>query len=101
MVPRNFIAAKTAKQLTDDMAQNGGLITMEDLAAYKAKMRQPLKCELFDWRRQVGRDHQPAAKFRRHRDDRGDEYSRAPTIKGMERRNLSALGGRSDAPSIR
>ncbi len=43
MVPKNFIAAKPRKQLTDDMAQNGGLITMEDLAAYKAKLRQPLK----------------------------------------------------------
>ena len=41
--PEEFYRGETAKQLTDDMAQNGGLITMEDLAAYKAKMRQPLK----------------------------------------------------------
>ncbi len=41
--PDEFYRGETAKQLTDDMAQNGGLITMEDLAAYKAKLRQPLK----------------------------------------------------------
>jgi gamma-glutamyltranspeptidase/glutathione hydrolase len=41
--PEEFYRGETAKQLADDMAQNGGLITMDDLAAYKAKLRQPLR----------------------------------------------------------
>jgi gamma-glutamyltranspeptidase / glutathione hydrolase len=41
--PDEFYKGETAKALADDMSQNGGLITMEDLAAYKAKQRQPLR----------------------------------------------------------
>ena len=41
--PDEFYKGETAKALADDMAQNGGLVTMEDLAAYKAKLRAPLR----------------------------------------------------------
>ncbi len=37
-----FYRGQTAKDLTVQMAQNGGLITMADLAAYHAKIREPL-----------------------------------------------------------
>jgi gamma-glutamyltranspeptidase / glutathione hydrolase len=37
-----FYRGQTAKDLTAQMAQNGGLITMADLAAYHAKIREPL-----------------------------------------------------------
>jgi gamma-glutamyltranspeptidase/glutathione hydrolase len=37
-----FYRGQTAKDLSDEMAKSGGLITMEDLAAYKAKLREPL-----------------------------------------------------------
>ena len=40
--PAEFYQGKTAQELTADMAQNGGLLTMADLAAYKAKIRTPL-----------------------------------------------------------
>jgi gamma-glutamyltranspeptidase / glutathione hydrolase len=41
--PDEFYRGATAKQFADDMARNGGLITLEDLAAYRAKLRQPLR----------------------------------------------------------
>ena len=37
-----FYRGQTAKDLTAQMGQNGGLITMEDLAAYHPKVRDPL-----------------------------------------------------------
>lgn len=37
-----FYRGQTARDLSDEMAKSGGLITMEDLAAYKAKLREPL-----------------------------------------------------------
>jgi gamma-glutamyltranspeptidase / glutathione hydrolase len=40
--PAEFYQGQTARELTADMAQNGGLITMADLAAYKPKVRAPL-----------------------------------------------------------
>ncbi len=40
--PSEFYEGKTAKDLTAQMAENGGLITMADLAAYHAKLREPL-----------------------------------------------------------
>jgi gamma-glutamyltranspeptidase/glutathione hydrolase len=41
--PDEFYKGMTAQELTDDMAKNGGLITMKDLAAYRAKIRKPLE----------------------------------------------------------
>ncbi len=41
--PDEFYKGITAQELTEDMAQNGGLITMKDLAAYRAKIRKPLE----------------------------------------------------------
>lgn len=38
-----FYRGKTAHLLSDEMARNGGLITRKDLAAYKAKLREPLR----------------------------------------------------------
>ena len=40
--PEEFYRGQTAKDLTAQMAQNGGLVTMADLAAYHAKLREPL-----------------------------------------------------------
>ncbi len=40
--PAEFYQGKTAQELTADMVQNGGLLTMADLAGYKAKIRTPL-----------------------------------------------------------
>ncbi len=40
--PDDFYEGETARLLSDAMAANGGLITKEDLKAYKAVERQPL-----------------------------------------------------------
>ena len=40
---REFYTGKTAQLIADDMKANGGLITMDDLANYKAKERVPLR----------------------------------------------------------
>ncbi len=40
--PDEFYRGQTARDLAAEMATSGGLITMEDLAAYKAKLREPL-----------------------------------------------------------
>jgi len=37
-----FYRGRTAHDLADEMAKSGALITMDDLAAYQAKLRQPL-----------------------------------------------------------
>ena len=41
--PDEFYTGETARLIADDMARNGGLITMADLAAYDAKERQPVR----------------------------------------------------------
>jgi gamma-glutamyltranspeptidase/glutathione hydrolase len=41
--PDEFYKGITAQELAEDMSQNGGLITLKDLAAYKAKIRKPLE----------------------------------------------------------
>jgi gamma-glutamyltranspeptidase/glutathione hydrolase len=38
-----FYTGEIAERLTAGMAENGGLITMEDLAAYEAKEREPIR----------------------------------------------------------
>ena len=40
--PTEFYAGKTAQDLTAQMAQHGGLITMQDLAKYQVHLREPL-----------------------------------------------------------
>lgn len=40
--PNDFYEGETARRLAEAMAANGGLITLEDLKAYKAIERQPL-----------------------------------------------------------
>src|SRR5580698_1213836 len=40
--PDEFYRGQTARDLAAEMTTSGGLITMEDLAAYKAKLRAPL-----------------------------------------------------------
>ena len=40
--PSEFYRGQTAKDLVAQMKQNGGLISMEDLASYQAKLRDPL-----------------------------------------------------------
>lgn len=39
-----FYAGKTAELIEEDMKANGGLITREDLAAYRAVIREPIQC---------------------------------------------------------
>lgn len=41
--PDEFYTGKTARLIAADMARNGGLITLEDLAAYQPKERRPLE----------------------------------------------------------
>lgn len=41
--PDEFYRGDTAKHLAADMQQNGGLITLADLATYQAKIRTPLQ----------------------------------------------------------
>lgn len=41
--PEAFYRGEIAERLTAAMADNGGLITMEDLAAYEAKEREPIR----------------------------------------------------------
>jgi gamma-glutamyltranspeptidase/glutathione hydrolase len=41
--PEEFYTGKTARQITAQMARNGGLISMQDLADYKAVWRTPLQ----------------------------------------------------------
>jgi len=40
-----FYRGETAKMLVDDMSKNGGLITLEDLANYKVKVRKVLRAK--------------------------------------------------------
>ncbi len=41
--PREFYEGETARMIADDMKANGGLITLDDLKAYRAKEREPLR----------------------------------------------------------
>lgn len=41
--PKEFYQGQTAKLIVQDMKRNNGLITMEDMAAYVAKEREPLR----------------------------------------------------------
>jgi len=40
--PRSFYTGETAQAIARDMAQNGGLITLDDLKAYKPTWREPV-----------------------------------------------------------
>ena len=61
--PDDFYEGETARLLSDAMAANGGLITKEDLKAYKAVERQPLTGTLQGLRS----DHCSPSEFRRNR----------------------------------
>ncbi len=41
--PAGFYEGKTAKLIAEEMARNGGLITEDDLKAYRAKKRAPIR----------------------------------------------------------
>lgn len=41
--PNEFYRGETARMIVEDMAQNGGLITLEDLQSYRVVERQPLR----------------------------------------------------------
>lgn len=42
---KEFYTGETARRIAADMAANGGLITLEDLAAYEAREAKPLRVE--------------------------------------------------------
>jgi gamma-glutamyltranspeptidase/glutathione hydrolase len=42
---REFYRGRTARMLAEEMARMGGLITREDLARYRAKLREPLRAK--------------------------------------------------------
>jgi gamma-glutamyltranspeptidase/glutathione hydrolase len=42
---KEFYTGETARRIAADMAANGGLITMEDLAAYEARETKPLRVD--------------------------------------------------------
>jgi gamma-glutamyltranspeptidase len=46
----SFYRGAIARRIADDMAQNGGLITLDDLAQYRAIERRPLAGEYRDYR---------------------------------------------------
>jgi gamma-glutamyltranspeptidase/glutathione hydrolase len=46
--PEEFYTGETAKRLADEMAANGGLLTREDMAAYRAVVRTPLRGQYRD-----------------------------------------------------
>jgi gamma-glutamyltranspeptidase / glutathione hydrolase len=52
--PNEFYRGKTAKDLASEMQREGGILTLEDLANYKPKIREPLfasyKSAGHDWR---------------------------------------------------
>jgi gamma-glutamyltranspeptidase/glutathione hydrolase len=41
--PEGFYAGETAERIADEMRRGGGLITKDDLAAYRAKFRDPVR----------------------------------------------------------
>ncbi len=41
--PDGFYRGETARQIVDAMTKHGGLITLKDLAAYRPKLREPLR----------------------------------------------------------
>lgn len=41
--PDGFYKGRTARLIAEDMKGNGGLITLEDLASYEAKFREPVR----------------------------------------------------------
>lgn len=42
---KEFYQGQTARELADEMARMGGLISLEDLAGYRAKIREPLRAK--------------------------------------------------------
>ncbi len=48
--PDCFYSGELGRRLAEDNWANGGLITMADLDAYEAVLRDPLQIELGDWR---------------------------------------------------
>ena len=71
--PDVFYKGWIADRIADDMAANGGLITKEDLAAYQAKERTPVRGHVPRLR-----DHlDAAAELRRRRADRNAQHPRA------------------------
>lgn len=43
--PREFYEGETAQRLASEMKRNGGLITLDDLASYRAVVRKPIEFE--------------------------------------------------------
>jgi gamma-glutamyltranspeptidase / glutathione hydrolase len=41
--PDGFYKGRTARLIAEDMEKNGGLITLEDLASYEARFREPVR----------------------------------------------------------
>jgi gamma-glutamyltranspeptidase/glutathione hydrolase len=48
--PDTFYEGEIARIIVHDSAENGGLLTAEDLHAYRALIREPLEVEIQEWR---------------------------------------------------
>ena len=96
--PDAFYKGWIADRIAEDMAANGGLITKEDLAAYEAKERAPVKGTFRGYEIVVD----AAAELRRRRADRDAEHARGvrPEGEGLRLRRSEAPRDRSDAPRL-
>lgn len=47
--PESFYTGDLAKEIVKDIQDNGGIITLEDLKNYKAKVRTPLQATMGDY----------------------------------------------------
>ena len=96
---KDFYEGETARLLAEDMAEHGGLITLDDLKNYTAVERQaarPGTTRLHD-------HHVAAAEFRRHRDPADARHARGHRLREGRRRlgRRDPLPGRGDAPLLR
>ena len=58
-----FYAGQTAHNLAAEMQREGGLITLDDLAGYQPKIREPLLATYKSRRTRLAGDHQSSAEF--------------------------------------
>ena len=47
--PESFYTGELAEDIVNDVQENGGIITLEDMRAYKVVVRNPLTAEMGDY----------------------------------------------------